>query len=68
MNNLRKQNKKMKKNIVKLIRLYQQEVEIYDNWETESAPSGEWAEYNYDFIAQEARVYALREALDILEV
>jgi len=44
-----------------------EETEICENWETESAPSGEWAEYNIDYIAQEHTVYAWEEAYDIIK-
>ena len=34
--------------------------------ETESAPSGEWEEYNYSYMIQEAVVWAWQEAYYII--
>ncbi len=41
--------------------------EQFDDMESESAPSGEWAEYNVWYIQQEAVVLAWEEAYDIVK-
>lgn len=42
MNNLRKVNKKLKNSINEVEKLYEKELEIFEEMEPESAPSGEW--------------------------
>lgn len=54
--------------IVALVNLYKVENKEFDNMETESAPSGEWDEYNIPYLQQQERVWALQEALEILGV
>jgi hypothetical protein len=43
------------------------EEKILDDMEIESAPSGEWAEYNIGYIQQEAVVCTWQEAYDLVE-
>lgn len=59
MKNIRKIKKEIKKRL-------DEETEFFDEMETESAPSGEWAEYNYGFLVQEATVGAWEEAYEIV--
>lgn len=47
----------------KLIELLKVEQDTFDNMETESAPSGEWEEYNYPYMIQEAMVDILEQAI-----
>lgn len=54
--------------ILELIEVYKREEETFNNMETESAPSGEWDEYNITYIIQNERVCVLQEALEILGV
>lgn len=58
----------MDKKIEEIKELYKHELDVYDNWEIQDAPSGEWAEYNYDYIEQRAIVDTLAHVLNILEV
>jgi len=39
----------------------------YDECETESAPSGEWAEYNIHYLELQAQYYAWEEAYEIVK-
>lgn len=67
MNDLRKTNKRLKKSIEKVKKLYEEELEIFEDMEPATAPSGEWAEYNVHYIMQETRVFMIEEILQMLE-
>ncbi len=47
-------------------KLLKEAEEIYDNTETESAPSGEWAEYNIDYLQAEARWHGMQELVSAI--
>lgn len=42
--------------------LLKREKQTFDNMEPESAPSGEWAEYNVPYISQENYVFGIESA------
>ena len=46
-----------------ILRMYLHESAVLERWETVAAPSGEWEEYNYDYLAQEAIVSTLEDVL-----
>jgi len=55
-----------KNNIVDLLKDYELEYEKYYTSETESAPSGEWEEYNVGYLQNESYCSGMRYALIVL--
>ena len=49
-----------------LIKCLQAEETVLDNIETVKAPSGEWDEYNIEYLNQQSKVTALEESICIL--
>jgi hypothetical protein len=54
--------------IDKVIEYYNDESEVFDDMETQSAPSGEWEEYNYPYMIQENSVNTLDTVLDMFGI
>ncbi len=40
--------------------------EYVENYETESAPSGEWAEYNWEYLQEEGFLLGMQEISEIV--
>jgi len=45
---------------------YLKQLKLFDNMETHSSPSGEWDEYNINYLAQQAIVNTFEEVLIML--
>lgn len=56
------------KDAIKIVKkMLKHEEEILDKMEIQSAPSGEWAEYNIEFLKQDTVVLTLYEVIEELE-
>ena len=58
----------LKDKINELLELYMEVAKNYLSAETESAPSGEWEEYNHEYILLQSDYFLLQQVLEIFEI